>query len=147
MTAISAERQAVLDEHLRAESEHDLAALIDGFTDDCFNDVACLGERHDGPERVAERYEKMWQSFPDFRVRIKRVMAANDDCVVTENEWTGTHLGPFQGIPATSRRVTMRALVAWHFRGDVPWGETVFFDVGSIARQIGAESKLTEPPA
>ena len=142
MATVSPERMAVLDDHLKAESTHDLDHLMAGFTDDCFNDVACFPERFDGPERVAERYTRHWQAFPDFTVRIKRILSADADTVVTENEWTGTHEGPFQGLPPTGRRVTVRALVVWHFRGDRLQGETVFFDTGSIARQLGADFAL-----
>ena len=36
---ISEKRVAVLQEHIRAESAHDLDALLAGMTPDCFNDV------------------------------------------------------------------------------------------------------------
>jgi hypothetical protein len=50
---ISAKLMAVLREHVRAESEHDMAALLAGMTSDCFNDVAgvpkpFVGSRADG---------------------------------------------------------------------------------------------------
>ncbi len=139
MVFVKPDRLAVLQDHLKAESEQDLDGLLDGFTADCFNDIACVPKRFVGPKRVAERYRKLWQSFPDFKVRVRRILAADKDCVVTENQWTGTHLGDFQGIPPTGRQVKVRALVIWHFRGDKLRGETVFFDVGSIAKQVGAD--------
>lgn len=42
------------------------------------------------------------------------------------------------GLEPTGKRVRVRALVVWHFKGDKLLGETVFFDMGSIQRQIGA---------
>jgi hypothetical protein len=36
---ISAERVAILREHVHAESVHDIDALIGGMTPDCFNDI------------------------------------------------------------------------------------------------------------
>jgi hypothetical protein len=36
---ISAKRMAILREHVRAESVHDIDALIGGMTPDCFNDI------------------------------------------------------------------------------------------------------------
>ena len=36
---ISAKRMAILREHVRAESVHDMDELIVGMTADCFNDV------------------------------------------------------------------------------------------------------------
>jgi steroid delta-isomerase-like uncharacterized protein len=143
MATIRAKRLAVLEDHLKAESAHDMEGVLEGFTADCFNDIAGFPKRFVGPKRVAERYRLLWQAFPDFNVRIHRFLSADKDCIVTENRWTGTHRGPFFGIPPTGRRVRIRSLVAWHFRGDKLWGETVFFDVGSIVKQLGAEIAIS----
>jgi hypothetical protein len=62
---ISAKRMAVLREHIRAESEHDMDALLAGMTSDCFNDVAGVPKPFVGPEQTAERYRKHWEKiFP-----------------------------------------------------------------------------------
>jgi predicted ester cyclase len=58
-----------------------------------------------GPEQTAEQYR-----FPDFTVRARRVLCADENCVVTENQWRGTHLGTFLGRPATGKPVRMRAI-------------------------------------
>jgi hypothetical protein len=47
---ISAKRMAVLREHIRAESEHDMDALLAGMTSDCFNDVVGAPKPFVGPE-------------------------------------------------------------------------------------------------
>ena len=65
-----------------------------------------------------------------------RIMDRN--CIVTENEWSGTHLGTYLGLRPTGKRVRVRALVVWHFKKNKLLGETVFFDMGSIQKQIGA---------
>ena len=108
---ISAKRMAVLREHIRAESQHDIEALLAGMASDCFNDVVGVTKPFVGPEQTAERYRKHWEGFPDFTVRVRRVLCANENCVVTENEWRGTHLGTFLGWPATGKPVRMRAIV------------------------------------
>jgi steroid delta-isomerase-like uncharacterized protein len=143
---ISAARIAVLREHVRAESAHDIDALIAGMTSDCFNDVVGVPEPFIGPAQTAERYRLHWEGFPDFTVRVRRILCADESCVVTENEWRGTHLGTFLGWPATGKPARMRAIVVWHFRGDALWGETIFFDNASLLRQIGAQIE-TPPPA
>jgi steroid delta-isomerase-like uncharacterized protein len=121
--AISAGRMAALREHIHAESAHDIDALIGGMTPDCFNDVVGTPEPFVGPPRTAERYRKHWEGFPDFPVRVRRILCADESCVVTENEWRGTHLGTFMGWPATGKPVRMRAIVVWHFKGDALRGE------------------------
>ena len=59
---ISAKRMAV--EHIRAESEHDMDALIAGMTFDCFNDVVGVPKPFVGPEQTAERYRKHTEGSP-----------------------------------------------------------------------------------
>ena len=142
---ISEKRMAVLREHIRAESEHDMEALLAGMTPDCFNDVVGVPKPFVGPEQTAERYRKHWEGFPDFTVRVRRILSADESCVVTENEWRGTHLGTFLGWPATGKPVRMRAIVVWHFKGDDLWGETIFFDNASLLQQIGASIGIPRP--
>jgi steroid delta-isomerase-like uncharacterized protein len=136
---IPKKRLAVLREHIKAESTHNMEELLAGMTADCFNDVCCVPKPFVGPKRVAERYRNHWAGFPDFKVRVKRFLAADDKSIVTENEWSGTHRGAFLGLQPSGKHVRVRALVVWHFRGNKLWGETVFFDLGSIQKQIGAK--------
>jgi len=142
---ISDKRMAILLEHIRAESAHDMDALIGGMTSDCFNDVVGVPQPFVGPKQTAERYRKQWEGFPDFTVRVRRILCVDESCVVTENEWRGTHLGTFLGRPLTGKPVRMRAIVVWHFKGDALWGETIFFDNASLLEQIGAQIEI--PPA
>ena len=143
--SISAKRIAALREHIRAESAHDIDALIGGMTPDCFNDVVGAPEPFVGPAQTAERYRKHWKGFPDLTVRVRRILCVDESCVVTENEWRGTHLGTFMGWPATGKPVRMRAIVVWHFNGDALWGETIFFNNASLLKQIGAQIEIPTP--
>ena len=68
-------RLAVLKEHIKAESDHDMAGVLHGFTDRCFNDIACMPKPFVGAKKVAERYRKHWEGFPDFKVRVRRFLA------------------------------------------------------------------------
>ena len=136
--SLRSQRLAEIREHIKAESSHDMKALLAGMTGDCFNDVAAVPKPFRGPKRVAERYRKHWAGFPDFRVRVKRLLAVGENTIVTENEWSGTHLGKFLGYPPTGKYVRVRALVVWHFKGRRLWGETVFFDMGRLLKKIGA---------
>jgi steroid delta-isomerase-like uncharacterized protein len=143
--SLRAQRLAEIRDHIKAESTQDMKALLDGMTGDCFNDVASVPKPFKGPKRVAERYSKHWAGFPDFKVRVKRLLAVGSNTIVTENEWSGTHLGRFLGYPPTGKHVKVRALVVWHFKGKKLWGETVFFDMGMILKKIGA--RITIPRA
>ena len=87
---VSAKRMAVLREHIRAESEHDMDALLGGMTPDCFNDVVGVPKPFVGPEQTAERYRKHWEGFPDFTVRVRRVLCA-DEFVCRHRERVARH--------------------------------------------------------
>jgi steroid delta-isomerase-like uncharacterized protein len=128
-----------LREHIVAESTHDMDAVLDGMTSTCFNDIACIPKPFVGPKEVARRYREHWAGFPDFKVRVRRILAVTDRCIVTENEWSGTHRGPFLGFAPTGRKVKVRTAVVWHFRRGKIQGESVFFDLGTVLKQIGAK--------
>ena len=76
------------------------------------NDVVGAPEPFVGPVHTAERYRKDWEGFPDFTVRVRRILSADEACIVTENEWRGTHRGTFMGWPATGKPVRMRAIIS-----------------------------------
>jgi steroid delta-isomerase-like uncharacterized protein len=90
-----------------------------------------------GPKAVADRYLQQWRGFPDFKVRVRRIVVEGPNYVVTENEWRGTHRGPFFGIPPTGKRARVRACVLWEFRGRRLRAETVYFDLATVLTQIG----------
>jgi steroid delta-isomerase-like uncharacterized protein len=136
-----------LREHIVAESTHDMDAVLDGMTSTCFNDIACIPKPFVGPKAVARRYREHWAGFPDFKVRVRKILAVTDRCIVTENEWSGTHRGPFLGFPPTGRKVRVRTAVVWHFRRGKIQGESVFFDLGTVLKQIGATVTVRPPRA
>ena len=140
--SLRSERLAEIREHIKAESSHDMQALLAGMTSDCFNDVAAVPKPFRGPKRVAERYRNHWAGFPDFKVRVKRLLAVGENTIVTENEWSGTHRGKFLGYAPTGKYVRVRALVVWHFKGKRLWGETVFFDMGGLLQKMGARISI-----
>jgi hypothetical protein len=88
MMKISEKRITVLREHIRAESEHDMEALLAGMTPDCFNDVVGVPKPFVGPSQTAERYRKHWEGFPDFTVRVRRILSADESCVVIPSSST-----------------------------------------------------------
>src|SRR5260370_36161893 len=112
---IPKKRLAVLREHINAESSHNMQDLLHGMTSDCFNDVCCVPKPFVGPKKVAERYRKHWAGFPDFKVRVKRFLAADEKCIVAENEGSGSHRGRFLCLRPDEDDVRVRGLVVGYF--------------------------------
>ena len=130
-------RRKVIREHIRQESTQDLKGLLAGMTKDCVCAVNISPRPFFGPKAAADRYLQQWRGFPDFKVRVRRIVAEGARYVVTENEWRGTHRGPFFGIPPTGKRARVRACVLWEFRGRRLRAETVYFDLATVLTQIG----------
>ncbi len=130
---------AEINSHLAAESTQNLGALLAGMTDDCYNLVLCdPSPLYRGPEAVAKRYRGLWTALPDLQVRLRRVVAIDGELAVTEHALSGTHRGPLFGVAATGRRVQVDTAVVWEFAGERIRGETVYFDLATMLRQVGA---------
>ena len=136
-TSLRNARRKVIREHIRQESTQDLKGLLAGMTRDCVCAVNISPRPFVGPKAVADRYLQQWRGFPDFKVRVRRIVVEGPNYVVTENEWRGTHRGPFFGIPPTGKRARVRACVLWKFRGRRLRAETVYFDLATVLTQIG----------
>ncbi len=128
---------------MESENELDFAAALTTFDHPRYELVA-TGQVYDGPEEVAGYYRSSRVAFPDQR---------NDDVVLTYGEDTvgaefallGTHLGPLGTLAPTGRsfRCRMCALFAFPPDGDRIVGERVYFDQGSILRQLTADAGET----
>jgi steroid delta-isomerase-like uncharacterized protein len=129
---------AEINAHIAAENAQDLAALLDGMTDDCFNLIVPDPHRiYAGPEEVARRYRALWATFPDLKVEMRRIVSVQEDAAVSEHTLSGTQRGSLFGVPPTGRHVEVDTAVVWDIVDGRIRGETVYFDVATMLRQIG----------
>jgi steroid delta-isomerase-like uncharacterized protein len=129
---------AEIHSHLAAENAQDLEALLDGMTADCFNLV--VPDPHQlyaGPEEVARRYRGLWTTFPDLKVEMRRIVLVQENVAVSEHLLSGTHKGPLFGVPASGEHVEVETVVLWDVVDGRIRGETVYFDVATMLRQVG----------
>lgn len=138
-------------EHLEAETTKDYETLLDSMTDDCFNFVvADPTSPYIGPEAVEARYRKLFAAFPDLRIEMRRLITVDpeNNLAVTENRMSGTHTGNLFGIEGTGKRIEVRAIVIWEFDEDKKIrGESIYYDLATILRQIGYLSLPSASPA
>jgi len=129
---------AEIHAHIAAETSQDLAALLDGMTDDCFNLIVPDPHRlYAGPEEVARRYRGLWTTFPDLKVEMRRIVSVQEDSAVSEHTLSGTQRGSLFGVPPTGKFVEVETAVIWDIVDGRIRGETVYFDVATMLRQIG----------
>jgi len=125
-----------VNEHVRLENAHEFAACIAEFGRARYEVIADEAV-FDGAERVDDFLCENRRAFPDFHFEATRVVAAGDNAVLAEGTFTGTHEGPWRGLPATGRRVTFPMCVVFDFEGDVMVNERLYFDIGTPLRQLG----------
>src|SRR5262249_30178246 len=94
------------------------------------------GDVHDGPEEVMAYFTETRTAFPDQRNELISMHHA-DDAVIVEANLYGTHNGPYRGLPPTGRKFEMRFCAIFVFEEDRLVCERVYFDAGTVLRQLG----------
>jgi predicted ester cyclase len=59
-------------------------------------------------QEFKEFLNRFFTAFPDIQTKIEHIVAEND-LVVAFLNGTGTHLGEFQGIPPTNKKINIRS--------------------------------------
>ncbi|MGC2619128.1 MAG: ester cyclase, partial [Acidobacteriaceae bacterium] len=93
------------------------------------------GQRQ-GREGLAEVIAMLLAAFPDMHWTVDE-MVAEADTVVTRFTWTGTHRGPFMGIPATEHPVTVKGVVIDQLAHGKMQKSRILMDNLSLMQQLG----------
>ncbi len=130
-------RLELVEEHVRRENAHDLAGILATFGSQAWYDDEPWSEHHDGRDAVHRYYEDLLAALPDLHIHITHRLATEDG-VALEVRTSGTHLGPWRGLPPTGRRVEfpLCALYTFDEEGKLA-GERIYYDRGSVLHQVG----------
>ena len=135
-------REAIVREHMESENRHEFDVTMEPFGHPRYELIA-TGDVFDGEAEVARYFEETRTAFPDQRNELI-AMHHSDDAVIVEAMLYGTHGGNFRGLPATGRKFEMRFCAMFIFEEDRLVCERVYFDAGTILRQLGiAHDPLT----
>jgi len=129
-----ARRAAAVDELVRAINEGDASAATAVFAHPRFELVG-LNRVYDGREAVEQYLRDRRTAFPDQRYELISLHHA-DDAVIAEFWLIGTHLGDVDALPASGRAFRCRMATFFIFEGDRLVCQRLYFDVGTIARQL-----------
>jgi steroid delta-isomerase-like uncharacterized protein len=141
-TKLRAKREEIVVEHMETENRHEFDKTMDTFHHPRYELIG-TGDVYDGHDQVATYFEETRTAFPDQRNETIAIHHA-DDAVLVEAWLRGSHLGPFRGLPPTGRKFEMRFLAMFLFEQDRLVCERVYFDVGTVLRQLGiAHDPLT----
>ncbi|HEY4927607.1 MAG TPA: ester cyclase [Acidimicrobiales bacterium] len=129
-------RLDVVRRHMDSENELDFATTLATFEHPRYELVA-TGQVFDGADEVSGYYRSSRAAFPDQRNE-QVVLTSAEDAVIAEFDLLGTHDGDLAGIPPTGRSFRCRMCAIFSFRpeSDRIIGERVYFDQGTIVRQL-----------
>ena len=136
------QREEIVVEHMESENRHEFDVTLETFDHPRYELIG-TGDVYDGPREVADYFEETRTAFPDQRNELI-ALHHSDDAVIVEANLFGTHDGPFRGLPPTGRSFEMRFCALFVFDEDRLVCERVYFDAGTILRQLGiAHDPLT----
>lgn len=98
-----------------------------------------------GPEDMKQTVRMVTAAFPDNRHRVEE-MIAEGDTVVARVTLTGTHEGPFMGIPPTGRKIEVTEIHVYRMRGGKAVEHRVGRDDLGAMRQLGVIADAVPHP-
>jgi steroid delta-isomerase-like uncharacterized protein len=131
--ALRALVQRFTDEILNA---HDTGAAMDELVAEDFVEQNPLPGQGPGRAGLAGVLTAMFTAFPDLRWTLRDTIA-EDDRIMTLSTWTGTHRGPFMGIPATGRTVSVESWTLDRYREGRLAESRIIMDVAGMLMQLG----------
>lgn len=95
------------------------------------------------PEEIAQHVIQWQSGFSDFKFVIRQIVLRGDRCAC-ESTFTGTHDGPFMGISATNRRVSIESISIYRLEEGRIAEDWVLTDLYSLLNQLGVLPPLPE---
>ena len=130
-------RLRAVEDHFRGEQEHDPQQVLASFGPVAEWVDQATGRRYVGHEHVRSHYAQLFESFPDFRVDVRKLHVATD-AIIAEVELQGTHSGHWNGIAATDRYVQFPVCSVFTFdEQDRLSSEAVYYDRANVMEQLG----------
>jgi predicted ester cyclase len=128
-------QEAVVREHMVSENELRFDDTLATFTHPRY-ELMGTGHVYDGVDEVKAYYATSRAVFPDQRNEIRALHHA-DGAVVVEFDLLGTHTGSLAGEEPTGRAFRCPMVAIFIFEGEGIVCERVYFDSGTIYRQLG----------
>jgi steroid delta-isomerase-like uncharacterized protein len=110
-------------------------AAADYISEDVVEQVPFPGQGP-GLAGLKDVLREMRSAFPDMHWTVKEQLAEGNR-VLTRFEWTGTHRGPFLGIPATGRPVKVWGMVIDRVQDGKIDDTRILMDTLGLMMQLG----------
>ena len=135
MSTTEANKATVQHLYEQLFNQGNLSVADEVIAPDFINHAAPPGSNR-GPESMRQLITMLSTAFPDMHYTVEELVAEGDT-VVTRVTMSGTHRGPFQGMPPTGRSVRQAQMHFIRFRdGKAVEHRAVRDDLG-VMRQLG----------
>ncbi|HWQ24868.1 MAG TPA: ester cyclase [Gaiellaceae bacterium] len=116
--------------------------VVDRYLAEAFagGGTAEAGERLIASETLRQRVASMRSAFPDLELETL-VLLAEGDLVACHGVGRGTHLGLYQGVPATGRSWEARCTAVYRVEGERIADAWVTWDTLALLEQLGAVTR------
>lgn len=139
-------RKATIRKFYERSHQGDLSVYDELLTPDFVNHGGPAGELH-GPEAFKQAYVAFATAFSDFSTSID-ILVAEGDHVVAYGVASGTHDGPFMGLPPSGKAMRWTGVAIYRLDADgriaERWQEV---DALSLFGQLGLLPPMGPPPA
>jgi steroid delta-isomerase-like uncharacterized protein len=136
----------VADVEVRQRREETVRRLVDAINDgepaeaaDVFEhprfELVGLHRVYDGRDEVISYLTERRRAFPDQRYELIALHHA-EDAVIAEFWLMGTQQATIAGVPPSGKAFRCRMAAFFEFAGDRLTCQRLYFDVGTIARQL-----------
>jgi steroid delta-isomerase-like uncharacterized protein len=129
---------------IEAENAKDYERLFSVFAPDATwegPDGNCVG-----PDEIRPYADSFYAAFPDHDRTVVR-MVADDECVMVQWRFTGTHLAAWAGVKPTGVRVDIEGCTVWTFRDLRLQRVRSYYDPSNLRAQLQAQSPSQLLPA
>jgi steroid delta-isomerase-like uncharacterized protein len=125
-----------------AYNAKDWDAARASLSSDFVYDEIATNRKTQGADQAIQLWQGWAAAFPDSRATFHREIASGNT-VVFEVSWQGTHQGPLEtpggSIPATGKRIDVRACMAFEVENDRAKVQRHYFDMMTLLQQIGMQ--------
>lgn len=139
---MSEKRMKLVQKHLDAFSLRDWSRYKESLLPRVVYEEKATGLHAEGVDKTLQAIQGWTVAFPDMKCTIKNLLH-QDDMVMAEILWEGTHQGllkgPFGEVPATGKRSSINAVELFHFEGDKIREVRHYFDMMTLLNQLGVQ--------
>jgi steroid delta-isomerase-like uncharacterized protein len=90
-------------------------------------------------DAIGENAKRLWGAFPDLTFEVTSLAEAGAGRVVAEWIMKGTNTGPFQGLPATGRPISLPGVDMFEIGAHGIKAITGYFDTRALPDQLGLQ--------